>query len=500
MSIDSEFVLAALLQHNYFPLQTEQKEELPPILRSLSFDKSTARQLQSSPRRSVKKTGGFQGYDAVEYRLTRFNGIPRTLSIPHPKAYAELALCIHEHWDHLNFISRNSRSLIKPRKHRDGRLIIMNYENRTRKSSRRLAATLGKKVILQTDISNFFPSIYSHSIPWALVGLMKSKKTIQANAWYNDLDAAVRLTKRNETQGVPVGPATSNIISELILARVDEELECDFTYERFNDDYTVYCESEQEAQAFTISLVRELAQYKLTPNINKTKTLKLPRALAGDDWVVQLSIALPRSDSPVMASHAINYLDLAISLARATPDGSVLKYALRALVKSNLESGARRAVIEYALNLSFYQPVLLPLIDELLRADGATWGSFRYDRELRILLREHSRLARSDAVSWLLYYFNRFSLRVPDEIASEIVDRSDCIPMLMLYLSGDISHQARVISFARKIDKDNLYELDRYWLLLYELFFENRIPNPYAYESTFEVLKVDGVSFVLRTV
>ena len=256
MSIGNEFVLDALLQRNYFPLQTKQKDELPPVLSSLSFDKSTAKNLQAVPKRSAKKSGGYQGYDAVEYKLTRFNGIPRALSIPHPKAYAELAMCIHEHWDHLQFICENSISLIRPRKHRDGRIIIMNYESRTKESSRRLAATLGKKVLLKTDISNFFPSIYSHSIPWALVGFMKAKKTSQQKTWYNDLDAAVRRTKRNETHGIPIGPGTSNIISELILARVDEHLESDFEFERFNDDYTVYCESEQEAQAFTISLVR----------------------------------------------------------------------------------------------------------------------------------------------------------------------------------------------------------------------------------------------------
>jgi len=112
------------------------------------------------------------------------------------------------------------------------------------------------------------------------------------------------------------------------------------------------------------------------------------------------------------------------------------------------------------------------------------------------LLREHLRLARSDAVSWLLYYFNRFAVRVPDSVASDIVCSRDCIPILMLYLSGDITHQSKVMSFARKIDKDDLYELDKNWLLLYQLFVENRLPNPYGDDRTFEILKNGDVSFV----
>ena len=162
------------------------------------------------------------------YRLAnRFNGIPRTLSIPHPKAYAELALCIHEHWDRLNFISRNSRSL-EPRKHRDGMLVIMNYQPRhtsTVWSTRSDAWPGGRRSPRQLTIYEPLAAYTLDSIPWPLVPwlLMRIRpRRSQANAWYNDLDAAVRLTKRNETQGVPVGPATSNIISELILARVDD--------------------------------------------------------------------------------------------------------------------------------------------------------------------------------------------------------------------------------------------------------------------------------------
>jgi hypothetical protein len=98
MTVDADFVLRALLQHNFFPTQKKSKEELPPVFASEAFTPDVAKKLIAGRPR---KAGGYHGYDAVEYKLTRFNGVFRSCSIAHPMAHAQLALCIHEHWDKL---------------------------------------------------------------------------------------------------------------------------------------------------------------------------------------------------------------------------------------------------------------------------------------------------------------------------------------------------------------------------------------------------------------
>ena len=168
MSIDKQFVLDALLQHNFMPHQKEEKEDVPPIITSDSFSETVAKSLVKIKESSSRKA---RGYDAVEYKLTRFNGVPRVLSIPHPKAYANLALSISNNWAQLEYIAKNSISKIIPQRHRDGRLIIMDYGNRFPKAQDALSLSFGYRYIVRTDISNFYPSIYSHSIPWALVGI-----------------------------------------------------------------------------------------------------------------------------------------------------------------------------------------------------------------------------------------------------------------------------------------------------------------------------------------
>ena len=493
MSVDKDFVLSALLQHNFFPTQKKAKEEMPPIFTSVAFTPDVASKLIAGKPRKVD---GYQGYDAVEYKLTRFNGVSRSCSIPHPTAYAHLSMCIHEHWDKLEFIAKNKISGIRPREHSDGRLIIMDYEKSFEKTKWKLSSAFGRRFMVHTDISNYFPSVYSHAIPWAAVGFdyaKKHKPPKHKTEWFNQLDEKVRWLKRGETQGVAIGPATSNVVSEVILARVDETLRDKFVYTRFIDDYTAYCETEEKAQEFVRRLAEELAKYKLLLNIRKTEVVPLPHALAAD-WVAELSLALPRS-TEVSAPDAINYLNLAVRLAQQTPDGSVLKYALKSLVSRKLGFMADVDVLRYALTLSFHHPVLLPLLEILF--DSTMFSSiFLYASELQQLALEHARLRRSDATAWALYYLNKYSVAVEAACADEILASRDCVSLLLLYLSGDPLHQTRVLAFATGLDPADLYELDQYWLLLYELAREGKIVSPYRDEDAFEVMATNAVCFI----
>ncbi|MFC1787203.1 RNA-directed DNA polymerase [Halobacteriota archaeon] len=284
MSLDKKFLLKALLQYNYFPSQNRNKEELPPILNSESLTPEISEKL-------IKLSYRKAGYDQVEYKLTRYNNVPRALSIPHPMAYAQLCHSLHDNWEKLEYITQTENSLIIPQKHSDGRVIIMNYENTKKDIERRIKLSFNRKFYVNTDISNFYPSIYSHSITWALAGFEKGKK--ERNKWFNQIDKYQRLTKRNETNGVPLGPATSNIISELILARIDKKLNDEgFEFIRFIDDYNAYFDTYEKAEEFIRRLSEELSKYKLLLNIKKTFIEKLPSPYSSE-WILDLTTRMP---------------------------------------------------------------------------------------------------------------------------------------------------------------------------------------------------------------
>ncbi len=494
MSVDKDFVLSSLLQHNFLPMQKKDKEEMPPIFSSVTFTPETAKKILAG---KMRKSSDYQGYDAVDYKLTRFNGVSRSCAIPHPAGYADLAHCLHDYWDKLDYITANTNSLIRPRQHGDGRLVIMDYERSFEKTARSLRASFGRRFMVNTDISNCFPSIYSHAVPWATVGFDHAKKHKPPKfkgEWFNQLDEKLRKLKRNETQGVAIGPGSSNVLSELILARIDEKLGSEFAYFRFIDDYTAYCQTEEDAQRFIRRLSDELAAYKLFLNIKKTQVLALPQALT-DGWLGELALRLPKTEA-LSAYDAINYLNLAVQVAKSSPDGSVLKYALKSVIRQKFEFMAQFDVIRYALTLSFHQTALLPLLESLFAA--TLFGDiFLYGEELSRLALENAINRRSDGMAWTLYYLNKYKVEIDESIALEIVESRDCIALLLLFQCGHAEHQAKVLAFVAALDKSSLYDLDQYWILLYQLHLVDAVPSPYADEDAFEIMKVNGVTFLI---
>jgi len=106
------------------------------------------------------------------------------------------------------------------------------------------------KYLITTDIKNFYPSIYTHSIPWAIHGkkfIRSAKNRHNYNLFGNRLDKLFQNADDGCTNGVPIGPVVSDLIAEIVLSAVDRmisgELEKDILVVRFKDDYRILAKS-----------------------------------------------------------------------------------------------------------------------------------------------------------------------------------------------------------------------------------------------------------------
>jgi hypothetical protein len=487
MAITEKFVLNALLRHNYLPNQKKLPTDIPPIFTTRKLVPSVARKLVK-----VRQRAKHLGWDAIEFQATRFNGVARILSIPHPLAYARLCLCIADNWPKIGYIVSNKNSMIRPRRHSDHRLFVMDYDSAVTRATEDASKAFGRRFIVHTDITNCYPSIYSHAVPWAVVGFPEAKQHKTDKTWYNELDEHLRKLKRNETQGVAIGPGTSNIVTEAILARVDESLRDRFVFRRYIDDYTAFCSTDDECQEFVRLLARELARYKLLLNIKKTEIKPLPLASA-PEWLTELSLLTPKS-KPRSAHEVIAYLNLAVDRSRDVPDGSVLKYAIKTLLGVRIEATAKAPLLLRLLELCYHHPALLPTIGCLMIPAGFQWLD-DLDAYIVAIAKENARLRRSDGTCWALYYMKKLGIRATDELATSILDTGDCLSLLLLHVVGTVGHKKAVVEFAKQLGSDP-YELDQHWLLLYQLYFAGAIRNPYKDEEAFPLLKQEGVTFL----
>lgn len=144
------------------------------------------------------------------------------------------------------------------------------------------------KYLTVTDIKNFYPTIYTHSIAWAINGksLMKiSANRKDYNLLGNKLDKLCQNSKDGQTNGIAVGSMTSDILAEIILADVDikltEELRKktsfvkpkDVLILRYRDDYKILSKTSDQGKHVLQSLNKILGkEYDLHINSDKTNT------------------------------------------------------------------------------------------------------------------------------------------------------------------------------------------------------------------------------------
>ncbi|MGA6099129.1 antiviral reverse transcriptase Drt4 [Stutzerimonas marianensis] len=494
--------LEALTRWNYFPNQKDSSTELPPCFSTSRFTPEVAEELSEIALTSDRKD--FQ-FDLVEYKATRFNNVPRALGLIHPLAYSKLFTTIKIHREELLELMHDENSAITAEQHNDGRMFIMNYEDHETKTKNTLDRSFGAGFRAHADVANCFGSIYTHSLEWAIQGYDEAKKQLKKQVqnkkgprhWSSAFDTALRNTKRKETTGLPIGPCTSSIAVEIILAAVDKELAGRFRFIRYIDDYTAYCSTHLEAQDFIRALSIALSQYRLTLNLSKTKITELPEPLV-DSWVTKLTNAIPWKMEPsgslsLYTHDAISFLDFAVHLNRAEPDGSVLKLAA-GFICGRAKGDTAATVFLYVLNLSWHYPILLPLLEKI------DVTSDYYDKDSLVhkfndILEVNALHRRSDGMCWALYYLKQLSAQPTPENVTRVVETLDATAIALLS-SFETGEEAAVAFANQVIEGGGLYELDRYWILLYQLFFHGEIANPYAEEPTFEILKKHDVQFL----
>lgn len=146
---------------------------------------------------------------------------------------------------------------------------------------------------LKADVSKYFPSIYTHSIPWALhtkkVAKSKEGRT-DKTLLGNQLDEAVRKGQSGQTKGIPIGTDTSRIIAEIIGTALDVEFvnqlkleNIDYKGYRFIDDYQLYFKSGPDAEKALKILHKLLNDYSLDLNEEKTVINAAPYKI-DNDW------------------------------------------------------------------------------------------------------------------------------------------------------------------------------------------------------------------------
>ena len=491
--MNRDVVFRKLLCYGLFP------ERLECILSSKKFGEWAINNNSKINIENSKK------YKLFPFKITRNNNSQRFLGVPHPLAYLRVCRQLHKDWSRINIMKRtvknyNDISMIVPKlSNKNGRLISMlSYNQDKEKDQKLLDKQFGKKYLVYADISDFFPSIYTHVISWALVGKEKAKKEqSRQRRWFNKFDVVIRNMQDGETKGVPIGPDISGIISEIILSQIDKNLR-KYTYMRFIDDYKCFCSSKEEADSFIRELSENLEYYRLKLNTKKTKIFELPQTL-DDDWVRNLRQFVNFKEvDRFNKNKVIGLLELSSDLFKKNPDESSIRYAAKVLSgKKYIDYSAYRIVLRYFLNLCFLYPYVIDICDNFISIGIRSFPENEkaikavLKNAIEVFLNEHVNYRRSDVMTWSLFLAIKYGVKIKQfaKISKEILRSKDVISLLICFVYAKINKE-NIDAF---IDLLNKVDLDEWWLYDYEI---KRIQKQKLKSPELEKMRKAKVSFL----
>lgn len=380
----------ALLSRGYFP------RELPPVFTTTDFGQHATpilaewenggvfkrKETKDFAKFGGKKLQGKSGYSRIPNAEPEIISKPkklyerRNIHITHPVPQALLVYEIAQNWKTIQkWLSRQTFS--------EDEIVISSSHERAikginfplhRAKTGFIEATADW--LVKTDITRFYPSLYTHSIPWAAYGKEAVKGSLKnyEGSVADRLDVLVRSCNRNQTVGIPIGPETSRILAEIVSSRIDHDFNEHFlksskngrcidpkTVDRLQDDWTVGTSSLEQAENILSVITKCYREYGLEINGAKTSVTHLMKS-ADLSWKSEIAAFLSHRSGALQGGRLVEFFALCLKLQLNAPSDPVLNYALSIIEGHKFRSEDLEAVETFLLKAAAIAPISLDRI------------------------------------------------------------------------------------------------------------------------------------------
>jgi len=230
----------------------------------------------------------------------------RPYELMHPAIYVSLVnlLCSDENWSFVTgrlaeldqaAVTCCSTPMVSVNHQTDQAAQVRSWWQKVEQRS--LELSLDFSHVLNTDVTDCYGALYTHSIAWALHGLKSAKWTKGKDGLLGDkLEKLIRDGRYGQTNGISQGSVLMDFIADLVLGYVDDlistELKTykDFRILRYRDDYRIFTNSDARAED-VLKIVSDklrtvgmrLSAAKTFTNTNVIEGSLKPDKLAGID-------------------------------------------------------------------------------------------------------------------------------------------------------------------------------------------------------------------------
>jgi hypothetical protein len=507
--------LKKLLSKGYFP-----KELPPPFTTDVFGEKSryinkkwndllNAQKLRKAgegandAKRRFRKdyTEKYGSTKLIEYSIAKGIYSRRKLEIPNPKQYLDLSNPIVDNWKNLrDFFDISSYSQSKPVLFEAKRALKTKSKSLNNFKFEVISKSFGRKVELRLDILNFYPTIYTHSIPWSLLGKEEAKKYFKLRntrkAYFDSIlatdskarlyklgdsiDTLVRNCNERQSIGIPIGPDVSFLLAELVGCRIDSEIQKslgDISHEciRYYDDYYFYLNSIGDADNVLKKVQKILYEFRLETNEFKVHINELPFKYV-EDWSLTLSSFKFNSANNYELR---NYFSQLISLVEKNKKQSswIIDYGLQRFEYGNVKIKRNHfdIFLTFLLQLLLFDPSNIDQIFKILLSYDYYLNKKRKEKieiVLNQIIEEHSILNHSFEVSWALWCYKSFRIKCHRDFLTLVLESSDNISKLIVLDIIDSKlfkgRKPALAKLTKSLNSTSLFNED--WLIAYEAY------------------------------
>lgn len=417
----------------------------------------------------------------IHFSIPKKEQFRRIAAVPHPLHFIRLAKTIESGWPELEAHFDNSKISISKIEFKDNE--IKNKFSFNDKQKIRIENLATNRYILCVDINRYYPSIYTHTLPWCLHTKAIAKEKYNDDSLLgNQLDNHIRNMQDGQTMGIPIGPLTSSIVQEIIGTNIDSDFQKlmgkTIPGFRYTDDIEYFFNNLEEANKALSVITKILREYNLDTNIEKTKIIEIPLEIESE-WLYffrnyKFKTSINRNNSVKLQENQLKeYFNFIFKFQIELKDKGICKYGLKVL---------HRKIIIHKENWALYQSLLLQsaLIDssvipivfgiiESYKYKGYEIDTVKLTSFVNSLIEEQSLLNNDYEIIWSLSLANKFNLNLNENATLNLSNYENALVniLVMILYDKNLLHQS--INFDKYksfISQDNLY--DENWIFLYE--------------------------------
>lgn len=485
-----------LIKKGYFP------EELEPI-----FSTETLADSLNTIMPIINNIPDNKTAIACRHSIPRVKHLRRTLNIPNPLLQIRLSKAIVDNWiDIKRHLSNSDSSLTKPVVKPNSKRAVARLQDYSYIPVQQSKDSTSSRFVLKTDVSRYYPTIYTHSIPWAIHTKDVAKINRKDSLYGNLIDRRVRNSMDGQTIGIPIGPDTSLIIAEIITTAIDMALRNkigEIKGFRYMDDYFLYFGTKTEAEHALSLLQSIMKNFELELNPNKTFIEELPDILEFK-WASELRNYNIRESAKGQHTDLIGYFSKAFEYTKMYPNDRVLKYALKRIENLEIQNDNWSLFESLILNSVIAEPSVLPVTASILyrkQAEGHILNKPHISDTISEIIIYSMKFNYDNEVAWGLWLSKLLDIKIKETVAREISYSEDNIVALAaldLFNNNLIPIGLDISKWKTLMKSSELYTDN--WLLAYEANVKGWLPSLsgrdfVSSDPFFGVLKANSVEF-----